>query len=212
LGFAASGPGITKYAYLATAMIRQRSGGCMRDFSDSKRWYCQIETIYRPYEAHGTDTRQGYAAQDGLITGRDCFTPVNGYFDQGKGKTREMRFELTLGPSETWATAFSEPGMWAQTTVTSQTATGQSHIRRWDVVAAPGLEHHYMYIPDGKLHYNPTKFGDGDLACVENNVPLALTDATDDDLLADPPPGTPPSPPPPDPGHTVCGPMPDRCD
>jgi hypothetical protein len=214
LGFNAVGHGETDKAYLVTQMERTRSGACMRDFSaPGKPWYCQLETMYRPYLAHGADTSPGYANQDALIKGRDCYSPVTGYYDKGRGKTRTIRFELTLGPSENWATLNEEPGLWAQTTVTGQTFSGESHIRRWDVDDNPTFMRHYLYVQDGLLNYDATKPGTpGDGACVENNIPLALTEATDVNL-ADPGPGPgQPSVTPPDAEGTFCGRMPDRCD
>lgn len=212
LGFAPRGNGVNRKAYLVTEMVRTRSGACYQDFPTAA-WECQLETTYRPNQAHGSVTEDWPGGHQSLDRTNDCWTFIDGHFGHAVGETERMHYSLSLGPSENWAT-ITQSGLYANTTVTGQTHSGKSHIRTWDVTGG-SYPYHYLYVPGGLANFDRFQMGGGPGACVEKSAPEIRTEARATDLRHLPEVSLDDGAPPPDggyPGRVVCGRMPDKCD
>lgn len=129
----------------------------------------------------------------------------------------ETSFSLRLGPSENWASA-NQGNLYASSTITQQTHTGKSFIRRWQVTDSPTFPHQYLYVSGGMVGYDPGSASQA--ACVRSNLGRVSSESSYTDYNArinasDDVPTPPPTPPPPDESeghHVFCGRMPDKCD
>jgi hypothetical protein len=211
-----AGPNQNVEAILDSSFLRERSGWC---YLVEGVWQCQYETTYRPYEAHGSVGLSSYRLNDHMDTAQDCWDPVHGGYEPVTKSLTQTSFGLRLGPDENWAFLSGQGTIYANTTITQQTTSGKSFIRKWRVLPNHTYSNHYVYVPYGLLNYNPRDLKNSD--CVRAHLGEAQTAAENYDWNNPPPSDTVPPPPstPPDPTEDenetyrpVCGNMPDRCD
>jgi len=211
------GPNQDEVAELDTTYVRERVGWCVK--ADDASWECTIDTTYRPYQAIGSYDGGGWGINDHMDTAQDCWAPVSLAFQPATKSSTSLTFQFRLGEDENWATTWLSPvnpgTFYANTTITQQTGSGVSHIRRWEVVAQYHYPYHYVYVPYGQYGMGTSL---PNSKCVGTRLGDVRTDADTVDYEHLPSKG-PYAPPPSDPTDDeqkteapVCGNMPDRCD
>jgi hypothetical protein len=214
LTFPDTGPNNTVSAILQTIFKRKRSGMCYTDSYNSGTWNCQVETTYTAHWADGAFTGYSPAIHDRLDSDSDCYRHVASGWEADEKSEESHGFSFQLGPNENWAPA-SEGWLYANTTTTQQTTTGNGLLRRW-TVAGGSYEHHWVYVPDmagvQMTVESPSCPGAfiGQVRTQASNIDYALKTVDPLPVPVERPPADPPSSR--DGTGTVCGNMPDRCD
>jgi hypothetical protein len=218
LTYTPSGPNNNTDALVDTEYERDRTWTCSPGAAGTRIANCQEETLYRPYQANGAaPLRSDYALNDHMDTHTDCWGYVLQDFEPTTKSTITTSFSFKLGAEEKWGTLSNQESLKASTTVTQQTHSGKSYIRRWSVVKTGQLyPHHYVYVPYGM--YVPHPYSMSNSKCLADRIGDIRTSAEWTDWTNPPVEGV-PNPHPSDPTddeysteRPVCGNMPDRCD
>lgn len=216
LTFPDTGPKDTVSAILQTIYKRTRTGFCYGD-PNTGEWLCYPEMTYTPLWADGAFTGFSPAIHDRLDRDSDCYRHVSAGWEADEKSEETHGFSFQLGPDEDWAPA-SEGFLYANTTTTQQTMTGNGMLRRW-TVAGGSYRHHWVYVPDmagvAMTVESPSCPGTfiGRVRTQASNVDYTIEpieQASGQPVPVQRPPADPPS------GREgtgpVCGNMPDRCD
>lgn len=218
IGYNDVGPDDNTDALLDTEYERDRTWTCAPGPAGTRIAECQEETLYRPYLANGAAPLQSdYALNDHMDPHNDCWGYVDAFYEPVTKSTISASFSFKLSAEEKWGTLSNQGNLKATTTVTQQTHSGKSYIRRWEVVESGKLyPHHYVYVPYGL--YAPRPYTISNSKCLAERIGDIRTAAEWTDWTNPPVDGV-QNPHPSDPTddeysteQPVCGNMPDRCD